>query len=523
MEEAKRLEAIRKLGLSDLSNVADLDALTELAKTLFQVDIALITVVDELQQVFVSKQGIEASGTPRNISFCTHAIEQSDVYIVEDASQQALFKDNPLVTGDPKIRFYAGAPLKSNQGAAYGTLCLIDKKPRALTDGEAASLQLLSKTAVSLLESAAHKKLFWQSAAGTEASSLLSFEAALLGHIVERANTEVFVFGADDMRFIYANAGARENLGYSGDELKTITPYDIKPDVTEAEFRKAVQPLIDGKINVLCLETVHQRKDGTTYDVELKAEYDSVSSPPVFIAFTRDITIEKMQRQKIEGQLNEMRQFNSILAHDLSSPLRHAYMFSELLVKTSGQSPETVDYAKTVQRSVQKSQDMLQTLSRYTQLGKEGVPFETIDLNAVVLSTIADMKQEIEAENATLTIEPLPSISGNGVLMGQLFQNLVQNSLKYASDAAPEITISATETARYFTIYFQDNGIGIEEKYAEQIFEIFKRLPDKNKQVPGQGIGLSTVKKITELHNGRIRLDTNYQGGARFVMVFSKA
>jgi light-regulated signal transduction histidine kinase (bacteriophytochrome) len=133
------------------------------------------------------------------------------------------------------------------------------------------------------------------------------------------------------------------------------------------------------------------------------------------------------------------------------------------------------------------------------------------------------MKQEIEAENATLTIEPLPSISGNGVLMGQLFQNLVQNSLKYASDAAPEITISATETARYFTIYFQDNGIGIEEKYAEQIFEIFKRLPDKNKQVPGQGIGLSTVKKITELHNGRIRLDTNYQGGARFVMVFSKA
>ena len=134
-DEAERLRALTDLNVLDTDAEERFDRYTRLACRLFGVPIALVSLVDEHRQWFKSRQGLAAGETSRDISFCGHAILQSDTYIIENALEDERFSDNPLVTGDPKIRFYAGHPLRSPCGAALGTLCLIDRLPRTAAGG----------------------------------------------------------------------------------------------------------------------------------------------------------------------------------------------------------------------------------------------------------------------------------------------------------------------------------------------------------------------------------------------------
>ncbi len=129
-DEATRLNTLRSLKILDTESEERFDRLTRLAKRLFGVPIALVSLVDENRQWFKSCQGLDASETPRDISFCGHAILGDDIFVIPDASQDGRFSDNPLVTDAPHIRFYAGCPLKVANGSTLGTLCIIDQEPR---------------------------------------------------------------------------------------------------------------------------------------------------------------------------------------------------------------------------------------------------------------------------------------------------------------------------------------------------------------------------------------------------------
>ena len=132
--ESERLHALRTLKILDTSHEERFDRVTRMAKRMFGVSISLVSLVDEDRQWFKSKQGLEATETPREISFCGHAINQEGLFIVPNALEDERFADNPLVTDAPNIRFYAGYPLKLRQGINLGTLCLIDSKPKVLDE-----------------------------------------------------------------------------------------------------------------------------------------------------------------------------------------------------------------------------------------------------------------------------------------------------------------------------------------------------------------------------------------------------
>lgn len=131
-DEADRLNALRDLLLLDTSPEERYDRLARFAAEQLDVPIALLTLVDGQRQWFKSRIGLEVSETARDISFCGHAIMESEIFVVEDASRDPRFLDNPLVTGEPHIRFYAGAPLSAPSGHRIGTLCVIDTEPRTL-------------------------------------------------------------------------------------------------------------------------------------------------------------------------------------------------------------------------------------------------------------------------------------------------------------------------------------------------------------------------------------------------------
>lgn len=143
-DEPRRLAALRALGVLDTAAEERFDRLTRMAKRLFRVPIALVSLVDENRQWFKSCVGLEASETSRDISFCGHAILGDDIFIIPNAVADARFADNPLVVGEPNIRFYAGCPLHAANGAKVGTLCVIDAQPREFDHDDAQALHDLA-------------------------------------------------------------------------------------------------------------------------------------------------------------------------------------------------------------------------------------------------------------------------------------------------------------------------------------------------------------------------------------------
>ena len=143
-DDRERVASLRRLGLLDTGPEERFDRITRTARRLFGVDTALVSLIDADRQWFKSNQGLDADETPRDISFCGHAILGQGVFEVEDAATDARFADNPLVTGDPNIRFYAGYPISSPDGAVIGTLCLLDAAPRSLGGDDLDSLRDLA-------------------------------------------------------------------------------------------------------------------------------------------------------------------------------------------------------------------------------------------------------------------------------------------------------------------------------------------------------------------------------------------
>ncbi|WP_217539245.1 ATP-binding protein [Vibrio metschnikovii] len=151
-EESERQKTLDKTGLLNSGSEARFDRITRLAQQIFSVPIALISLVDRERQWFKSRQGLDAQQTPREISFCGHAILNSEIFVIENALVDQRFCDNPLVMGAPDIRFYAGAPLHSTKGYRIGTLCLIDSQPRSFSSKQRSMLKDLAATVEALIQ-----------------------------------------------------------------------------------------------------------------------------------------------------------------------------------------------------------------------------------------------------------------------------------------------------------------------------------------------------------------------------------
>jgi two-component sensor histidine kinase len=150
--ESQRLQALRDHLILDTPAEANFDGITKLAARLLGVPIALISIVDADRQWFKSRFGLNAPQTPRNVSFCGHVVEQDCPLFVSDARADARFADNPLVTGDPRVCFYAGMPLRTSEGHVLGTLCVIDHVPKVINSEDREALEILAAQVMAQLE-----------------------------------------------------------------------------------------------------------------------------------------------------------------------------------------------------------------------------------------------------------------------------------------------------------------------------------------------------------------------------------
>jgi len=151
-DEEARLRKLESLEILDSSPEAMFDDIARIASVVADTPIALISLVDGKRQWFKARVGLEVTETPRDVAFCSWAILGDEIFEVGDALKDERFSDNPLVLGEPEIRFYAGAPLRTSSGEGIGSVCVIDSKPRALDERQKEALRALSRIAVALME-----------------------------------------------------------------------------------------------------------------------------------------------------------------------------------------------------------------------------------------------------------------------------------------------------------------------------------------------------------------------------------
>ncbi len=152
-KEAARLAELQRLCVLDTLEEQAYDDITRMAADICGTPMAVISLIDDKRQWFKSRVGLQVSETPRELAFCAHAIQTPDrPFVVNDATKDARFEANPLVTGDPNIRFYAGAPLVTSNGHALGTVCVIDREPRDVTPEQLAQLQFMAQQVILMLE-----------------------------------------------------------------------------------------------------------------------------------------------------------------------------------------------------------------------------------------------------------------------------------------------------------------------------------------------------------------------------------
>jgi signal transduction histidine kinase len=213
----------------------------------------------------------------------------------------------------------------------------------------------------------------------------------------------------------------------------------------------------------------------------------------------------------------ELEQFAYVASHDLQEPLRKVSSFAQLLAsrysgKLDGDANPFIGY---MVDGARRMQTLIQNLLAYSRLGRKGQPFAAADGNGVLKQALSNLEGAIEESGAVATSGPLPTVLADESQLVQLFQNLIGNAIKFRGAETPVIQIQAEGVGPSWSFSVSDNGIGIDQQFAERIFVIFQRLHGRD-EYPGTGIGLALCKKIVERHGGRIWLEPRPGRGAVF-------
>ncbi|RAV98199.1 PAS domain S-box protein [Pseudochryseolinea flava] len=225
--EAARLQALRHLQIMDSEAEQDFDEMVKLASIICETPISLISLIDENRQWFKAKIGLDTRETHRDLAFCAHALDSDDILEVNDATKDDRFFDNPLVTGDPEIRFYAGAPLTTSTGLKLGTICVIDRKAKQLNAAQQFGLKVLSKQLVKMMEFRLKMiELKNLNQALEEKEAKLTASEKLHRLLTENQQDIVAVFDLDN-KFQYVSPSIKTVLGYDPSELIGTVGRDI--------------------------------------------------------------------------------------------------------------------------------------------------------------------------------------------------------------------------------------------------------------------------------------------------------
>ena len=576
LTESERLKILRSFEVLDTPAEEAFDHITRVAARIAGVPIALVTLVDESRQWFKSRVGLEVEETPREYAFCSHAIQSSQLMVISDTRTDDRFQDNPFVVGEPGIRFYAGVPLVSPEGAGLGTLCVIDREPRELTPDQVELLYLLGQhvqAELNLRRAAAVQRV--------EHAALVKSNA-LLETIADNAPVMFFVKHADTLEVAFWNKTAEEISGVSRDAILGKTGYESFPAAQMDAFQRRDRKVLDEGKLIAVEETLTGPTGSRILHTKKVPVCDEDGVPQFLVGISQDITERKrdavaLQRardelemrvqqrtaeltrsnqqlvaeieerkeaeaalQERDQQLRQSQKMEAIgqlaggVAHDFNNLLSVILGCGDFVLKDMpADNPFRTDVAAMYEAGL-KAADLTRQLLAFSRqqvlkprvISLRDVLFglekilrrligEHIELRASVSDDVADVEvdpSQIEQVILNLAVNARDAMPGGGTLTLSL-RNLTEAEVAAAGPPSASLSPSVLLSVK-------DTGMGMDEQTRTRAFEPFFTTKEAGQ---GTGLGLSTVLGIVEQSGGKIWIDSEPGRGSSVHVLIPQA
>ncbi len=372
--------------------------------------------------------------------------------------------------------------------------------------------------------------------------------------IVDDSLNEIYIFDKEDLKFVHVNKGARNNIGYSLEEMQNMTPVDIKPEHTAETFADLVTPLLNGEEEIIIFNTVHQRKDKTTYPVEAHLQYSMMGDQPVFVAIIIDITEAEKSRKALEEintqleekvrlrtsalkenelklesaltkekELGELKsRFVSMASHEFRTPLSSILASAGLIARypESDQQDKRTKHINRIKSSVNNLTSILNDFLSLEKLESGMISCQLVEVDfknyvSILLDEMKLVANKNQMVNHQHSGKAIANIDEH--LVKNILINLMSNAFKYSPNGKDVDLISVIENGS-LSIKVRDYGIGIPEEDQQHMFDRFFRATNVT-NIQGTGLGLVIVKRYLDLMKGSISFESKENEGTTFTVV----
>lgn len=501
------MEVLRRYGVLDTPPEPFFDRIVKLAAQIFQAPIATITFVDETRQWFKARYGLHVEQTARDIAFCHHTIRARDVMVVPDAHEDPRFADNPLVLSDPAIRFYAGAPLITPDGAAIGTLIVLDQAPRSdFSPRERLILRGLADMVVHELEvRCAAGDVRNEIVQRVEARTALARAGELFHMALERSPVGVFTLDRD---LVYTWA-CNVVCGHSAEELVGHRNAEVM-DVADAAFLDGLASDVIAGGDTLHAQVRCQAAAPATLlcvDYRLEPLRDAEGALQGVVGIAIDVTEETrlkretaLSRASAEAAARSKSHFLAAASHDLRQPFQAMRLFADLLGQRLGDAGDLAVLHR-LNEAMQAGEDLLNAFLEISVLeaGTLKPDVSAFPIQAVTQQLVDELRALAEEKGLIMRhVMPCVDVLTDPALFRRMLRHLLVNAIRYSHRG--KILLGGRRRGNSLQVQVWDTGVGIPGRELRGVFEPFYQLhnPERDR-TKGLGLGLAIVDKTARL------------------------
>lgn len=512
IDEARRLEILRRYAIIDTPPEGVFDRVVDMACLHFGVPIATVSFVDERRQWFKAVRGLPSRHSAREIAFCNHTIESDEILVVLDATTDARFRNNPFVTHEPRLRFYAGAPLVTPDGYRLGTVAIMDDKPHsAFTADDGQFLKWLAATVVHELE-------------------MRLAASAMLSEVERRRHVEAELRLVSD-RFSFAVSHSPVVLFTQDRDLKytwvantpTFLPTQAILGRTDRELLPAAdaerltaikRQVLDNGMGVREEITLHLVGGNRSLDLTLEPLRSAAGAVTGLSGAVIDITSDKARKEALRRAYAEAHHANeakgkflAAASHDLRQPFQAMRLFTHLLDQSVIDPTHRHLVARLVE-ALDGAETLLNGLLDISVLeaGLLKAKPERFALHHWLQKLVGEYEPLAREKGLRLRLQsPEVWIRSDPLLLGRVVGNLVGNAVKYTQTG--RILVGARVTKRHCRIEVWDTGPGIAADQIEAVFEDFHQVGNLERdRRQGLGLGLGIARRMARLLGHRLNV-----------------